>query len=518
MANTAILTIKILADAAKAQAGMAKTATGAQKMGAGFKAAAIPAAAVGAGLVLATKAAADDAQAQVLLATSLRNTTGATADQVAAVEDYIAKTALATGVSDDQLRPAMAALARATGSTTRAQEDMAVALDVAAATGKPVETVAAAIAKGYAGQTTALGKLVPGMDRAAVKAGDMNGVMAELKRTTGGAAAAAAGTAAGQMQRFTVAMDETKESIGAVLLPALESIGPVLATVAGFLAQNADAAKPLIIILGAMAVAIWAVNAAMLANPVTWIVIGIAALVAVLVLAYQKSETFRTIVQTAFKVIAAEASFLWNKILKPVFSFLLRYLALVWTAIFKLASIAVAAFNRIKAAVGAAWSWLKTNVFDPWAAVFRKAIDINKELGQKVHGIWVSIKEGISSAWNTIKGIFDSFIGKIQDIIDWFGRLKPPEWFSNVVDKITGNAAAVTIAPAPTIQVAPQRGASTTATGAATTSARVDAIGPQSQVIVQVADRKLVDLIDVQIRASATSAARSLRRRAVVVV
>lgn len=519
MAQTAILTIKILADASKAAAGMDRTATSARKMGAGFKAAAIPAAAVIAGLGVAAKAAAEDAQAQVLLANSLRKTAGATNEQIAAVEDYISKTSLATGVSDDQLRPAMAALARATGDTTKAQQDMGVALDVAAATGKPVETVANAIAKGYTGQFTALKKLVPGMDTAAATAGDMNGVMAELKRTTGGAAAASAGTAAGQFQRMKVAMDETKESVGAALLPALEKIAPIIVKITGFLANNANVVAPLVIVLGVLAVAIWAVNAAMFANPVTWIVIGIAALIAVLIIAYQKSALFRTIVQTAFKVISDYISFVWNNILKPVFTFLVRYFVAVYRIAVRAATIVVGAWNRLKAGISAAWTWLKSNVFDPWAAVFRRAVKVAQTMRDQVRDAWQSIKDGISSAWDTVKGIFDKIIGKIEDVIGWFGKLKPPDWFTSVVGKITGSVAsqAVTVpAPAPAVGA---RGGTGSGTGVVTTSGgRTDAISPQSQVIVQVSDRKLVDLINVSIRASATSAARSLRRRAVVVV
>src|SRR4051794_18110105 len=115
---------------------------------AGVRKAALPAAAalaaVGAAAVSAGMAAADDAQAAALLATNLKNTTGATQDQIDATETYIDKMAKATGVADDQLRPAMANLARGSGDVTQAQKDLSVALDASVATGNDVETVSKA--------------------------------------------------------------------------------------------------------------------------------------------------------------------------------------------------------------------------------------------------------------------------------------------------------------------------------------------------------------------------------------
>jgi hypothetical protein len=63
------------------------------------------------------KAALEDEKAQRILALTLENTTAATKGQIAAVETYITKTALATGVTDDQLRPALSRLVRSTKDT-----------------------------------------------------------------------------------------------------------------------------------------------------------------------------------------------------------------------------------------------------------------------------------------------------------------------------------------------------------------------------------------------------------------
>ena len=69
-----------------------------------------------AGLSLATKAAMEDEAGQVELARQLKATTQATDKQVAAAEKFINSMSKQTAMADDQLRPALANLVRATGS------------------------------------------------------------------------------------------------------------------------------------------------------------------------------------------------------------------------------------------------------------------------------------------------------------------------------------------------------------------------------------------------------------------
>ena len=112
------------------------------------------------------KAAIEDEKAQTQLALALENATGATKAQIAATEQSILQMSLATGVADDQLRPALGRLVRSTGDITKAQDLLSTALDVSTATGKPLETVANALGKAYEGNTTALGKLGLGISAA----------------------------------------------------------------------------------------------------------------------------------------------------------------------------------------------------------------------------------------------------------------------------------------------------------------------------------------------------------------
>jgi len=143
---------------------------------------------------------------------------------IAATEDSILQMSLATGVADDQLRPALGRLVRSTGDTEKAQQLLAQALDISAATGKPLETVAAALSKGFDGNTAALGKLGIGLSAAELKTMSFTQVQDKLTELFGGAAAKNAETYSGRIARLQVAFDEAKETIGFALLPILEKL------------------------------------------------------------------------------------------------------------------------------------------------------------------------------------------------------------------------------------------------------------------------------------------------------
>lgn len=192
---------------------------------AAFAAAAAAAAAYSVKLAVdGVKAAIEDEAAQNRLANALKNVTGATEAQISAVEEQILKTSLATGVADDQLRPALQRLATATGSVTKSQDLLTLALDISAATGKSVETVSNALGKAYEGNTTALSRLGIGLSSAEIKTLGLEGTVKELANTFGGSATVQANTFEGQIQRLRVGFDEAKESVGAALLPTLQRL------------------------------------------------------------------------------------------------------------------------------------------------------------------------------------------------------------------------------------------------------------------------------------------------------
>ena len=326
--NTAILKVKILADAKKAISGLSDVEKKTQKIQDRVKSAAVPAAAflggLAAGSVAAAKAASEDERAQKILAKTLENATGATRGQVAATEEWIDKQARATGIADDELRPALGRLVSATEDVGKAQELLALGMDVATASGKPLSTVTDALAKAAGGQFGSLKRLVPGLSDAAIKSGDLSKVTQELSEKMGGSAATAAETSAGKIERLKVAADEFKESLGAQLLPALEKLVNMLSEIVAWAEKHPTAFKAIAIALGVVAAVLvvlnialwatttglWAMAAALWANPITWIVAAVIALIAVMVVLYKKNETFRNVLKGLWEV----AKMTWNGI------------------------------------------------------------------------------------------------------------------------------------------------------------------------------------------------------------
>ena len=366
----------------------------------------------------ATKAAIDEEQEMALLANALRKNTGATDDQVAAVERWITKTQNWSGVADGELRPAMAALLAVTKDTGKAQELMGQALDIAAAKGKDPVIIAEALAKAYNGNIGILSRYGVATKNAAGETLTFDEIMANAAATFGGSAAVAAEKTAGKLAILKAKLQDTAESVGTGLIPLVEqagaviggladafnglspgmqgfivkallagaAIGPVLsvggrlmktagtlskalgnvgiafgknakaapawargiaagargaksfaASAAGMLtnlgkqsaAFTVATAKTLahtaatlaaraaqLAIAGASkawAAAQWLLNAAMTANPIGLVIAGVAAMVAIFVVAWKKSETFRRIVTGAWEGIkrATRAVFDW---------------------------------------------------------------------------------------------------------------------------------------------------------------------------------------------------------------
>ena len=263
-----------------------------------IKKAAVPAAAALGGLAVAlgdaTKAAMEDQQEQAKLALTLQNVTGISGKQTQAVEDQIAAMSRASGIADTEYRTALEGLVRGTKDVGIAMRDMNLVMDISTATGMSSATVADALAKAYQGNFKALRSLSPEMATMIKEGASLNEIMDVLGGTFGGATAKNAETAAGKMAILKNSIGETKESIGAALLPVLEAVLPVLNKFAAWAQDNPKAFLAIAAAIGLVAAAIVATNIAMALNPFSLIAAGVALLVAALVVAYNKFEWFRT--------------------------------------------------------------------------------------------------------------------------------------------------------------------------------------------------------------------------------
>jgi hypothetical protein len=219
------------------------------------------------------KAFAEDNKAATSLGQTLKNLDLAYGSNIGTVNGYISRLEAQTGVLDDELRPAMDRLLRATGSVTKSQELLNLALDIAAGTGKSVTQVSQSLQKAFLGQTQALGRLGVGLSKAEIASGSFEEIQQKLTALFAGQAAAAADTFAGKLDKLTIASNNAKETIGAGLVDALTALsgGDINSGVqnidklstgiadtlknVGLLIDKLDKLKPVLIAVGLVAAA-----------------------------------------------------------------------------------------------------------------------------------------------------------------------------------------------------------------------------------------------------------------------
>lgn len=197
--------------------------------GAAFLAAGVAAAAYAGKLAIdGVKAAIADEAAQLKLAKSLQNVTGATEEQIKATEDYILKTSLAFGVTDEDLRPSLDRLVRSTKDVTEAQKLQTLALNISAGTGKELTAVSEALARAHDGNFASLKKLGVSIDESIIKQKNFDAATALLATTFKDQATAQADTFDGKLRRLQIAFDEGKETVGSFILDAITPLVDVI--------------------------------------------------------------------------------------------------------------------------------------------------------------------------------------------------------------------------------------------------------------------------------------------------
>lgn len=171
------------------------------------------------------KAYVQDENAARSLGQTLKNLGLAYGANAGTVNGYISRLEAQTGVLDDQLRPAMDRLLRATGSVEKSQTLLNLALDISAGTGKDLTQVSQSLQKAYLGQTQSLGRLGVGLSKAELTSSSFADIQAKLTLLFAGQSSSAAESYAGQLDKLTVAANNAKETIGKGLVDALVAIG-----------------------------------------------------------------------------------------------------------------------------------------------------------------------------------------------------------------------------------------------------------------------------------------------------
>jgi hypothetical protein len=167
----------------------------------------------------AAKAFIEDEKAASRLAMSVKNL--GLAFETPRIEEFISQMAKASGVTDDQLRPAMQRLLQTTGSVTKSQELLTQALDISRGSGVDYETVVNDLSMAYVGQTRGLRKYSLGLTQAELKSMSFAEVQERMTKNFSGANATYLETYAGQMGILSNAAGEASEIIGQGLIDSL---------------------------------------------------------------------------------------------------------------------------------------------------------------------------------------------------------------------------------------------------------------------------------------------------------
>jgi len=375
----------------KAIADFKKLETNGEKAAFAIKKAALPAAAALGGLAVAgfsaVKAFAEDDAAAQKLATTITNVTGATDKQIQSVEDYISKTSIAAAVSDDELRPALDSLVRGTGDVAQAQDLLGLALDISAGTGKDLATVSDALSKAYNGNFKALKALDPQLAKIIDKGGDADILFGNLASTFKNQASTAANTTSGKFKSMSIALEETKESIGAALLPIVEKLLPKLQSLGNFVRDNTGLIVTLGIVIGTLAGAILAINAGLTVyNTIQAVTAALNTALATTFSALWVATGAVVILGIVAALIALQAKFnIFGKtieFLKAAFKVWWDYVKAVFDNVKK---VAVTAFNFIGDAVKL------------WYNGVRKYIDA-------IYGAFKTVFNAVASIWNNTIG------------------------------------------------------------------------------------------------------------------
>jgi hypothetical protein len=137
------------------------------------------------------------------------------------IDRYIDKVELATGVNRDQLQPALLTLLQTTGSLTKSQELLNLALDVSAATGVDASSVAEKLSQAYLGNAKGLKSLNLGLTAAELNSADFETIQKRITELFGGQGEAAANSYTGQINKLAIASEQASEIIGGGLVDSL---------------------------------------------------------------------------------------------------------------------------------------------------------------------------------------------------------------------------------------------------------------------------------------------------------
>lgn len=245
--------------------------------------------------------------------------------------------------------------------------------------------------------------LVPAFDKGAMILAAFVGQMIE-GRSTGGAVVSVfrtTGTTLGELVGTVVSVVRWFREHMTVTYALAAAVGVLLAAYAGFTIFYAVQAAIL-----AVRAAMLALNASLLANPVVLVIAGLAALAAAFVVAYRESDTFRAIVDAAFKVI--------KTVVAAVLGWMVTAIPAAWNAI---RNATTTVWGVISDVLTGVWSVLRTLAVTYFTAVRTVVTGVWSAIQTVTSTVWGAIREVASTAWSGLKGAAEFWWAGVQTAI-----------------------------------------------------------------------------------------------------
>lgn len=188
--------------------------------------------------------------------------------------------------------------------------------------------------------------------------------------------------------------DTLKKGLEPLLGPATDFLAWVTNT-PGVLEAFGIGLGALAVAWGVYTIAQWAANSAMLASPLTWVVVGIAALAAGIVLLVKNWGTVTDWLREKWEPIGAWFVGLWEGISDAVGT----------------------AWDWVSDKLGTGWDWLVQHVFDPIGVAVDVVIAGFLAYRDLVLGAWEAVRSGVAAAWDWLDRYVFSPIGTAIDLV-----------------------------------------------------------------------------------------------------
>ena len=344
--------------------------------------------------------------------------------------------------------------------------------DLAQAQGTDMVTAGDRLGKAFLGNTRALKALGINYTATGNRAKDMANITKLLNKQVGGESTKAAKTTAVKMEILKNQWGEFKETIGLAVLPIFRrfvrvagpavtkfadtvkkympqirrffrQVGDAVGAVIDFFKRNPEVLKAagiaigvLAVALGILTIAVWALNTALLANPITWIILAVVALIGVIAYLYFKFEGVRKVVNFVFRSIGAYLRILF-RLFRIVWGGIFRVIGAVIRWIVKTAWPAIKSFAL---AIGRFFRGAYDRVKDVWGKIVTAIRNAKNRIGEIIQ----NIKNAIKGIWDGITGGLAEKIDQAKQFLkDLFPGLSALPWFFAGGEVTAGTRAVV---------------------------------------------------------------------------